>query len=213
MIIPSHTPEEVVREAMRDMPAMWNKMKGPIDRLQRRMRVDKTLRMTTLLEEYRSPAGNNWLIAMLPTKKVLNIAPFVWYRGCDRNYRAARIMEGGVCHHISHHVFEQYEERFNRTVCGLTRMKEFIRRNMAFGTEYCEANGEVRVGVTEGYIIGRWVVPHQVSQLITFVNEGQLFEDQLQQMRRLDEQRAQSIRPARLPGGSVKPWDLPRPAR
>jgi len=213
MIIPSHSPEEVVREAMRDLPAMWNKMKGRIDRLQRRMRVDKSLRMVPQLEEYRSPAGNNWLIAMLPTKKVLNIAPFVWYRGCDGNYRAARIMQGGVCHHISHHVLVQYEERFNRTVDGLTRMKEFIRRNMAFSTEYCEANGEVRVGITEGYLIGKWSVPHQVAQLTTFVNEGQLFEDQLEQMRRMDEQRAQSIRPSRLPGSNVKPWDLPRAAR
>jgi len=52
-----------------------------------------------------------------------------------------------------------------------------------------------------------------VSQLTTFVSEGMLFPDQVEQMRRMDEQRAQIIRPVRLPGSNVKPWDLPRPAR
>ena len=211
MIVRSHTPEQVVREAFRDLPAMWNKMKQPIDRLQRRMRVDKSLRMEPQLFEYRSHAGNNWLVAMLPTKKVLHIAPFVWYRGEDDYYRAARIMQDGVCFHISHHIFEQYAARFNRTSDGFTRMKEFIRENMDFGTEYCLDNDDVRVGITHGYIIGTWVIPHKVAQLITFVDHGKLFDDQLEQMDRLDQQRADALRPTRTPGGAVKPWDLPRP--
>jgi len=218
MIIRSHTPEQVVREAFRDLPAMWNKLKQPIDRLQRRMRVDKSLRMEPQLFEYRSHAGNNWLVAMLPTKKVLQylsrlsgIAPFVWYRGEDDYYRAARIMQDGVCFHISHHIFEQYAARFNRTSDGFTRMKEFIRENMDFGTEYCLDNDDVRVGITHGYIIGTWVIPHKVAQLITFVDHGKLFDDQLEQMDRLDQQRADALRPTRTPGGAVKPWDLPRP--
>lgn len=211
MIVQSHSPEQVVQEALHDLPALWNKMKDPIARLQRRMRVDKSLRMVPQLHAYRSPEGNNWLVGMLPTKKVLNIVPFVWYRGTDGYYRAARIVQDGVCHHISHHVLEQYEDRFNRTIDGLTRLKEFLRENMCFGTEYCSQSGEVRVGVTQGYIIGTWVVPHQVAQLITFVDHGKLFEEQLEQMERLDQQRFDSIRPVRIPGSNVKPWDLPRP--
>ncbi|MBK9289474.1 MAG: hypothetical protein IPN38_17810 [Flavobacteriales bacterium] len=180
MIVQSHSPEQVVQEALQDLPALWNKMKDPIARLQRRMRVDKSLRMVPQLHAYRSPEGNNWLVGMLPTKKVLNIVPFVWYRGTDGYYRAARIVQDGVCHHISHHVLEQYEDRFNRTIDGLTRLKEFLRENMCFGTEYCSQSGEVRVGVTQGYIIGTWVVPHQVAQLITFVDHGKLFKEQLE---------------------------------
>ena len=212
MIVQSHTPEQVVREALRDLPAMWNKMKDPIARLQRRMRVDKSLRMEPQLFGYRSHAGNNWLIAILPTKKVLNIAPFVWYRGTDGYYRAARIVQDGVCYHISHHVLEQYAKRFNRTGDGFVRLKEFIRENMSFGTEYNLDGNDVRVGITQGYIIGTWVVPHQVAQLITFVDHGKLHTDQLEQMDRLDQQRAESLRPARIPGSHVKPWDLPRPS-
>ena len=211
MIVQTHSPEQVVREAFRDLPAMWNKMKDPIARLQRRMRVDKSLRMEPQLFEYRSHEGNNWLIAMLPTKKVLNIAPFVWYRGTDGYYRAARIVQDGVCYHISHHVLEQYAERFNSTEDGFFRLKEFIRDNMDFGMEYCLDNDEVRVGVRHGYIIGTWAVPQQVVQLITFVDHGKLFKDQQEQMDRLDQQRADSLRPVRTPGGGVKPWDLPRP--
>jgi len=157
MIVQSHTPEQVVREAFRDLPAMWNKLKQPIDRLQRDMRKNKSLRFQPRLLEYRSHAGNNWLVAILPTKKVLQylsrlsgIAPFVWYRGKDGYYRAARIMQDGVCYHISHHVFDQYAARFNRTSDGFTRMKEFIRENMDFGTEYCLDNDDVRVGVMHG---------------------------------------------------------------
>ena len=146
MIVQTHSPEEVVREAFRDLPAMWNKMKDPIARLQRRMRVDKTLRMVPQLIEYRSPQGNNWLVAMLPQKKVLSLVPFVWYRGSDGHYRVARIVQDGVCYHISHHVLDQYSKRFNRTEDGYTRLKEFVRENMCFGMEYCLDNEEVRVG-------------------------------------------------------------------
>ena len=211
MIVQTHSPEQVVREAFRDLPAMWNKMKDPIARLQRRMRVDKSLRMEPQLFEYRSHEGNNWLIAMLPTKKVLNIAPFVWYRGTDGYYRAARIVQDGVCYHISHHVLEQYAERFNSTEDGFFRLKEFIRENMDFGMEYCLDNDEVRVGVRHGYIIGKWVVPHKLAQLITFVDHGKLHADQHEQMDRLDQQRAEGLRPLRIPGSNVKPWDLPPP--
>jgi len=175
------------------------------------MRVDKSLRMEPQLYAYRSHAGNNWLIAMLPTKKVLNIVPFVWYRGTDTFYRAARIMQDGVSYHISHHVLEQYAERFNSTEDGFFRLKEFIRENMVFGTEYCLDNNDVRVGITHGYIIGTWVVPHQIAQLITFVDHGRLFKDQLEQMERLDQQRADDLRHRRPPGGFIKPWDLPQP--
>lgn len=211
MIVPSHSPEEVVREALRDLPAMWNKLKQPIERLQRQMRKDKSIRLQPQLFEYRSHAGNNWLIAILPSKKVISIAPFVWYRGADGHYRAARIVQDGVCYHISHHVLEQYATRFNRTGDGFARLKEFIRENMSFGTEYNRDGDEVRVGITHGYIIGTWVVPHQVAQLITFVDHGKLYADQLEQMERLDQQRAESLRPARIPGYNGKPWDLPRP--
>jgi len=211
MIVQTHTPEQVVREALRDMPTLWNKLKGPVTRMQRQLRKDKSQRLVPQLFEYRSPAGNNWLVAMLPTKKVLNIVPFVWYRGADGYYRAARVVEDGVCHHITHHVLEQYAERFNRTGDGLTRLKEFIRENMCFGTEHCLQNDDVRVGVAQGFLIGTWVVPHQVVQLITFVDHGKLFSDQLEQMERLDQQRFESTRPVRIPGYNVKPWDLPRP--
>ena len=212
MIVPSHSPEQVVREALRDLPALWNKMKDPIARLQRRMRVDKSLRLVPQLLEYRSPEGNNWLVAIMPTKKVLTIVPFVWYRGADGYYRAARIVQDGVCYHISHHVLEQYAARFNRTADGLVRLKEFVRDNMCFGTEYCLDNDDVRVGIAHGYLIGTWVVPQQVVQLITFVDHGRLFPDQLEQMDRLDQQRMERIRPVRVPGGPILPWDLPRPA-
>ena len=207
MIVQTHTPEEVVQEAFRDLPAMWNKMQAPIARLQRQVKVNKAVRMEPQLFPYRSPQGNNWLVAMLPTKKTLFIVPFVWYRGTDTFYRAARIMQDGVSYHISHHVLEQYAERFNSTEDGFFRLKEFIRENMLFGTEYCLDNNDVRVGITHGYIIGTWVVPHQVAQLITFVDHGKLFQDQLEQMDRLDRIRAESLRGSAIRGESVDPWN------
>ncbi|MBK7114037.1 MAG: hypothetical protein IPH60_16555 [Flavobacteriales bacterium] len=88
-------------------------------------------------------------------------------------------------------------------------MKEFIRENMDFGTEYCLDNDDVRVGVKHGYIIGTWVIPHKVAQLITFVDHGKLYAEQLEQMDRLDQQRVDGMRPTRTPGSNVKPWDLP----
>lgn len=210
MIVQTHTPEQVVQEAVRDLPAMWNKLKEPLERLKRRVRKDKHLRLQPQLFEYRSHAGNNWLVGILPTKKMLQIVPFVWYRGTDGLYRAARIMHDGISCHISHHVLEQYAARFNRTGDGLTRLKEFVRENMNFGIEQSLIDDEVRIGVTHGYIIGKWVVPEQLAQLITFVDHGKLFPEQVEQMERLDQQRAESLRYRRIPGDNVKPWDLPR---
>ena len=148
MIVQTHTPEQVVQEAVRDLPAMWNKLKEPLERVKRRVRKDKHLRLQPQLFEYRSHAGNNWLVGILPTKKMLQIVPFVWYRGTDGLYRAARIMHDGISCHISHHVLEQYAARFNRTGDGLTRLKEFVRENMNFGIEQSLIDDEVRIGVT-----------------------------------------------------------------
>ena len=187
MIIETHSPEEVIAEAFRDLPAMWNKMKEPLKRLQRRVKVDKSILNTTQLFPYRSHSGNNWLVAVLCTKKCLRIAPFVWYRGRDGAYRAARVVEDGVSYHITHHVLEQYFNRFNRTCDGMERMKEFVRENMMFGAEHGLDNNEIRVGISHGYITGRWIIPHQVAQLTTFVDHGKLFQDQIEQMDRLDE--------------------------
>jgi len=214
MIVETHSPEQVVREAFYDLPAMWNKMKDPLKRLQHRAKVDKRVLLVPQLFPYRSPQGNNWLVAVLPTKKALNIVPFVWYRGRDTYYRAARVVQDGVCYHISHHVLVQYFARFNRTDDGLSRLKEFVRENMTFGMEYNLDNEEVRVGVTHGYITGTWAVPMEVVQLTTFVDHGKLYKDQLEQMDRLDQQRADCLRTApRPPGSYVKPWDLPRTTR
>lgn len=212
MIVPTHSPEQVVREALRDMPALWNKMKAPLKEQRRLMRVNKALRLIPQLIAYGSPAGNNWLVAMLPNKKMITVVPFVWYRGTDGYYRAARIVEDGVCHHISHHVLEQYAERFNRTGDGLARLKEFIRDNMCFGTEHLVGHDDVRVGITHGFLIGTWVVPHQVAQLITFVDHGRLFAAQQRQMERLDQYRQEQVQYVRPIGKPVQPWDLPRPS-
>jgi len=211
MIVETHTPEQVVREALRDIPAMWNKLKDPIKKLMRRVKVDKTTRNVPYLLEHRSHAGNNWLVAVLPQKKVLSVVPFVWYRGADHYYRAARVVEDGVCYHISHHVLAQYFARFNRTDDGSARLKEFVQENMTFGMEHCLDNSEVRVGVPHGYMTGTWCVPHKVVQLTTFVDHGKLFPDQLEQMDRLDAQRYASLRvPPRPPGGYVHPWNVQR---
>ena len=214
MIVPTHSPEEVVREAFRDLPALWNKMKDPIGRLKHQVRKKKgKLKLKEpQLFEYRSAAGNNWIVAIQPTKKMLAVVPFVWYRGSDERYRAARIVEDGVSYHISYHVLEQYNNRFNRTGDGLLRLKEFIRENLNFAAEHCPANSEVRVGIPQGYITGCWLVPHQVAQLTTFVDHGRLHADQLEQMDRLDEQRARSLRPVRIPGSDWNPWTPLRPS-
>ncbi len=208
MIVPSMTPEQVVREAMLDLPTMWNKMKEPIKRLMRLSKVDARVRDKEHLYEYRSHTGNNWLVVMRPTKKVLSIIPYVWYRGSDDKLRAARIHDDGLCFHISGHVFDQYFARFNKEKVSLDRLKEFVVENMDMGVEQCDQIGELRVGVRHGYLTGVWVVPESIVQLTTFVDHGKLFPEQLEQMDRLDAQRYEHAHPGRrLPPGHRKPWE------
>ena len=44
MIVHTMSPAEVVAEAIRDLPAMWNKLKGPIAHMQRQVRVSARVR-------------------------------------------------------------------------------------------------------------------------------------------------------------------------
>ena len=57
MIVPTHSPEEVVREAFRDLPALWNKMKDPLGRLKHPVRAKKGKLKEPVLFAYRSAAG------------------------------------------------------------------------------------------------------------------------------------------------------------
>jgi len=83
---------------------------------------------------------------------------------------------------------------------SLDRLKEFVKENFDIGTEYDLDGDAVRCGVRHGYIIGTWEVPHRIAQLITFVDHGKLFEDQIEQMDRLDQQRYESAHPKRMFG-------------
>ena len=209
MIVETMRPEEVVRQACLDLPAMWNKMKGPIEKLTREARVNKKVRGKPVLKEYRSPEGNNWLVVLRPDTKLMQVSPFVWYRGMDLMYRAARIQDKGVSIRISHHALAQYFERFKRDRDGWTRMKEFVTENMDMAlVSHPHDPNELRCGITHGMLTGTMVVPDKVAQLTTFINHGQYFEDQVVLGEQLDDMRAeQAHQPRRTPPGSKKPWE------
>ena len=76
-------------------------------------------------------------------------------------------------------------------------VKEFIVENFDFGVESSDELGELRVGVRHGYITGLWLVKEEVVQLTTFVDHGKLFQDQIEQMERLDQQRYELAHPGR----------------
>ncbi|MEO8066657.1 MAG: hypothetical protein ABI599_03080 [Flavobacteriales bacterium] len=209
MIVETMRPEEVVREACTDLPAMWNKMKKPIEELTHAARVNKKLRGKEVLKEYRSPQGNNWLVVLRPDTKVMQVSPFVWYRGRDGMYRTARIQDKGVSIHISHHALAQYFERFNREKDGMERLQEFILENfdMALVSHPDDPN-ELRCGIKHGMLTGRFVVPDVVAQLTTFINHGQYFDDQVSLGEQLDDMRADHAHTPRRPTpGSKKPWE------
>ena len=207
MIVHTMSPAQVVAEAITDLPALWNKMKGPIARLQRLSKVDPRVRDKEHVEVYRSHGDNNWLVVMRPTKKVLSVAPFVWYWCADRKIRAARICDDGLSFHFSAHLLDQYFARFNKLEGQLERFKEFAKENIDLGIESCDAIGEIRCGVRHGYLTGRWEVKDKVVQLTTFVDHGKLFPDQIEQMERLDQQRYEQAHPGRRRTPGYKhPW-------
>lgn len=199
MIVHTMTPAEVIAEAIRDLPAVWNKLREPIERLKRNVKLNKRLLGKEQLIEYRSHAGNNWVIVVRPTKKVISISPFVYYWCSDRKLRAARVCDQGISYHFSHHVLDQYFNRFNKSEGQLERFKEFIAENVDMGVEHCEELGELRVGVRHGYITGVWLEKEKSVQLTTFVDHGKLFPEQLEQMERLDQQRYEHAHPGRRP--------------
>ncbi len=207
------SPTEVVAEAIKDLPALRNKLKDPLARLQRRARVDPRVRDQVQLIPYRSHAGNNWLVSVRANKKMVCLIPFVYYHCPDGKLRAARICHPGLSMHFSGHMLDQYFARFNRTAGKVERLKEFILENMDIGVERCLDNDEVRVGVKHGYIIGRWEVRDTIMQLTTFVDHGKLFQEQIEQMDRLDQQRCDSASSQRNQSPEYRtPWPSARSA-
>lgn len=197
MIVPTMSIEQIITEAFGDLPALWNKMREPAKRLQRLSKVDKSCRGMEQVYSYRSHARNNWLVVMRASKKVISIACYVWYRGTDDRLRFARIQNDGVSYHFSAHMLEQYFERFNKEPVTLERMKEFVKENFDIGAEYALNANEVRCGIRHGYLIGHWEVDQHIAQITTFVDHGKLFNEQIEQMDRLDQQRYRSAHPIR----------------
>lgn len=214
MIVHTMSPAEVVQEAIRDLPTVWNKMKVPVDRLKHKSRVDPGVREKEQLVLYRSPAGNNWLVVMRPHKKVIAITLFVYYWCADNKLRAARICDPGISIHLSAHALEQYFNRFNRSAGAVERLKEFVKENMDIGLESCDEINELRCGIRHGYMTGVWAVKGSVMQITTFVDHGKLFPEQIEQMERLDVQRYESAHPTRRPEpGHISPYaKTPHPA-
>ena len=207
MIVHTMSPTEVVADAVRDLPAVWNKLKDPVARLQRQVKVDPRVRDKERFVEYRSHNSNNWIIVLRATKKVVSIVPYVYYWGSDKKLRAARICDPGISYHFSGHLLEQYFARFNKAAGALERLKEFAVENMDIGTESCDALGELRCGIRHGYLTGVWAVKDTVAQLTTFVDHGKLFPEQIEQMERLDQQRYESAHPGRRHQfGHPSPW-------
>lgn len=207
------SPTEVVAEAIKDLPALRNKLKDPLARLQRRVKVDPRIRDQVKLFPYRSHAGNNWLVAVRGNKKMVCLIPFVYYHCPDGKLRAARICHPGLSMHFSGHMLDQYFARFNRTAGKVERLKEFILENMDLGVESCLDNDEVRIGAKHGYIIGRWEVRDMIMQLTTFVDHGKLFQEQLEQMDRLDQQRCECASSKRNQGQDYRTlWPSARSA-
>ena len=191
MIVHTMTNAEMIADARKDFPAIGNRIK-PLVREARRDMI-RTRKDRLIMTEWRSPRKNNWLLLVIHRKAGPRLYALTWYLDRDKRINAFIMAHEGMVYRISRHVIERYGERFDPTANPLQRLRNFFQENYSYSAECTEQVGEdrfkVQVGMCHGMGLGEWDRKEGLVYINTFVNHGQLFQNQADSMERMDFER------------------------
>jgi len=192
MIVHTMTAPEMVTEARKDYEALRRKVEDPLRRMRRESIRNK--QEIWQMIPWRSPKNkNNWLILLHQGKDVPRIYSMVWYHDGEGRINAVWTTHSGLAFHIDRHVIERYGARFNPTANPLERLQSFFLENYFYTVEPVEPEGEdtwkVNIGLNQGMGLGAWDRTTELVYMRTFINHGQLFQQQEDAMERMDLER------------------------
>ena len=189
MIVHTMTHERMVLEARKDIQAMRNKCTEPMRKLRRELFASKHDTLLHLFD-WKSPNKNNWLVLIRHSKKRTLILSLAWFPDREGKLAALWTTGAGMAFYIDSHVFERFGERFVPDEIPIERMQSFFLENHLFSFEptvqKSEDRFEVSIGANQGMGLGEWDRSTDIIHWRTFVNHGQLFENQEIAMERMD---------------------------
>ena len=145
------------------------------------------------LFNWTSPRKNNWLLLVHQRKAGPRIYALTWYYDRDGRINALHMAQAGMVFHIDRHVIERYGHRFDPTAKPLERLLHFWLENHTYSVVPVEQRGEgslnVQVGMNHGMGLGHWNQGSEIVCVDTFINHGQMFNNQLDAMERMDMER------------------------
>ena len=191
MVVHTMSVPEMVLEARKDFQALRNKTTEPARRLRKEfLRSDRENELGHLVE-WSSPKGKNkWLIFLVHGPKGLRTYTMVHFKDIKGRVAALWVTTNGPGYYIGPHVIQRYGERFDPTANPVERLRSFFMENHWYAVE---PEREMRPGVWEAHFglnhglgLGDWHVEEGYFHIRTFVDFGNLFPNQLEQMERLD---------------------------
>jgi len=192
MIVRTMTLPEMVADARQDYKALMNKVDSLLPKLRRMHLRDRAETISHLLP-WRSPRGNNWLLHFSLRKAGLLMHPLVWSYDARGRIFGLIVTPSGSTYCLDNHLLQRYGERFDPTANPLQRLRNFFQENYSYSAECTEQVGEdrfkVQVGMCHGMGLGEWDRKEGLVYINTFVNHGQLFQNQADSMERMDFER------------------------
>ncbi|MBL7951882.1 MAG: hypothetical protein JNM62_09190 [Flavobacteriales bacterium] len=191
MIVATMPLEDMIAEARKDYPAIRNKLINVQREARRDMIRTKQARLHMI--GWTSQRKNDWLLLLVQRKKGTSVHTLTWFHDLDGGINALVLADRGMVYRIDRHVIERYRQRFNPATSDLERLRDFFTENYAYS---CQPTGEavngrwsVQVGMNQGMCLGYWEEGTEVVHADTFINHGQMFAQQLDDMDRMDMER------------------------
>lgn len=193
MIVAGMNHVEVMRAALRDLPAVERKMQRAKELLRRKHLKGDRKAVLTEIHAYVAPSYNNWYVVLRYCKAGIQTFHYCWYHGTDGRMRAVYVRpDGRTAFHYSKHVFDRYSSRFSPDVTGKERMQQFFLENHMFSAHTVDLMAEVVediVSVNQGWLFGVRDEEENLTHLTTFVDQGHFFPEQHRLEERLEFER------------------------
>ena len=177
MLIHTMTPEEMVLEARKDLPAVRNKLVAPISRLRKEHGLDPKGELVHLYP-WTSPSRNHWLVTLKCGQRGVTIHTLAWYRTKCGRIAAVSLTGRGPAYHIDAEVIDHYGTYAKESETPLERLQSFFFENHAYAMQVEEPYGEhhwkVSIGAAQGMGLGQWDTTTDIVHWQSFIHLGRI---------------------------------------
>jgi hypothetical protein len=175
------THAEMVTEARKDLKALRNMLEKPLRDLRREHLLDIHQPIQHMIP-WCSPNLNNWLVMIKCVNSTLSVYTLAWFPERDRRLAGLWITAKGLSYFIDADVIERYGDHFDPSGSTIDRLQSFFFENHFYAMQVEDQRDEdrwnVSVGLDQGMGLGEWDIASDIVHLRTFVEHGELFEQE-----------------------------------